>query len=367
MERFLAPFVGPVGTAAAAFPFVALLTLVPFALLHYRKHGRVHPWRALVIYSFFFYVLTAAFLVSLPLPDRPVPAEVPAWLDRHAGVKAPRLDPTGFLTDVLQAAPGTERTRALLQAVFNGFLLFPFGVYLVYAFRRKVLGALVGGFLLSLLFEVSQLTGLFGIYPGPYRLFDTGDLILNTAGSLAGGLTAAVLMRFRLLPDLDALPGPKTPWIGAFRRGLALGIDGAAALVTGLGAVLAAEALGLGQPWGALVFAGAGTFWMVLVPALAGGKGPGKALTLCAVRRADGRKAGGLRIAVRQSVLWGPPLVLAALSGGDGAPGGTGFLVLVFLVWGLLWTVNGFQAVFDKEHAGWVDKKLGTRVRNVWK
>jgi glycopeptide antibiotics resistance protein len=41
-------------------------------------------------------------------------------------------------------------------------------------------------FLLSLFYETSQLTALFGIYPGPYRFADVEDLICNTLGGAAG-------------------------------------------------------------------------------------------------------------------------------------------------------------------------------------
>ena len=43
------------------------------------------------------------------------------------------------------------------------------------------------GFLISLIFEFTQLTGLFGIYPNPYRIFDVDDLIQNTFGFFLGG------------------------------------------------------------------------------------------------------------------------------------------------------------------------------------
>ena len=41
-------------------------------------------------------------------------------------------------------------------------------------------------FLLSLFYETSQITALFVIYPGPYRLADVEDLICNTMGGAAG-------------------------------------------------------------------------------------------------------------------------------------------------------------------------------------
>ena len=41
-------------------------------------------------------------------------------------------------------------------------------------------------FLLSLFFELTQLTGLYFIYPRPYRLFDVDDLMINMLGGILG-------------------------------------------------------------------------------------------------------------------------------------------------------------------------------------
>ena len=41
-------------------------------------------------------------------------------------------------------------------------------------------------FLLSLFFELTQLTGLYFIYPRPYRLFDVDNLMINTLGEILG-------------------------------------------------------------------------------------------------------------------------------------------------------------------------------------
>lgn len=41
-------------------------------------------------------------------------------------------------------------------------------------------------FLLSLFFELTQLTGLYFIYSRPYRLFDVDDLMINMLGGILG-------------------------------------------------------------------------------------------------------------------------------------------------------------------------------------
>lgn len=59
------------------------------------------------------------------------------------------------------------------------------------------------GFALSLFFEITQLTGIYGIYNCAYRIFDVDDLILNSTGSLFGFLVAPVILA--LFPSRKSL------------------------------------------------------------------------------------------------------------------------------------------------------------------
>ena len=108
------------------------------------------------------------------------------------------------------------------------------------SFRRTVLYS----FLLSLFFETSQLTALFGIYPGPYRLADVEDLICNTMGGAVGYQIAYVFVA--ILPkreQIDAesiaqgryISGPRRIWSAFFDYVcsylLFLFIDGAVTLL----------------------------------------------------------------------------------------------------------------------------------------
>ena len=58
-------------------------------------------------------------------------------------------------------------------------MTMPFGVYLRYYFCYHWRKTLQLSFLLSLFFELTQLSGLYFVYPGSYRLFDVDDLIVN--------------------------------------------------------------------------------------------------------------------------------------------------------------------------------------------
>lgn len=50
------------------------------------------------------------------------------------------------------------------------------------------------GLLVTLFFEITQVTGIYGIYNCPYRIFDVDDLLLNSGGSLIGFLIAPMFL-----------------------------------------------------------------------------------------------------------------------------------------------------------------------------
>lgn len=90
------------------------------------------------------------------------------------------------------------RSMSFYQVVFNVFLLIPLGVYIRYYLsdRSKWYCALIIGFFVSFFFEITQRTGLFGIFACPYRLFDVDDLMLNTLGSTLGYFLAPMILFF---------------------------------------------------------------------------------------------------------------------------------------------------------------------------
>lgn len=117
------------------------------------------------------------------------------------------------MTDIVRETgvkPGRPSTyphlfgdRAVLQVAFNVLLTIPFGLFLRYYFRTHWIRCLLLSFGLSLSFETTQVTGIFGIFDYPYRLFDVDDLITNTAGGMLG-YVAAEWFASRL-PRIDRL------------------------------------------------------------------------------------------------------------------------------------------------------------------
>lgn len=171
-----------------AFPLVALLLAMPYALYQYRRFGAISIWKTFVVFTFILYCLCAVSLIVFPLPSD------------HAAVvesaRTPQLHPFQVIEQIRETTDfsfgdrstwgPTLRSPVVYEAVFNVMLTMPLGAYLCYLFRCRWWMALLVGMATTLLFETSQLTGLFGLYAHPYRLFDVDDLILNTTGTMLG-------------------------------------------------------------------------------------------------------------------------------------------------------------------------------------
>ena len=190
-------------TGCLVFPFIAAVFTLPYAVYQYNRHGSVSKYRTLIIYSYILYMLIGFFLVSLPLPDRAstvgntwrghlnlIPFKQ-IWLYWHN-------KPFGIATLKAYLV-----SMSLWQLLFNILLTVPFGVYMRYYFKLSLKRTILYSFLLSLFYETSQITALFGIYPGPYRLADVEDLICNTMGGAAGYYAASVFAA--VLPSRDEI------------------------------------------------------------------------------------------------------------------------------------------------------------------
>lgn len=181
-------FIGPIQEAVFWFPMVAALMTVPYIFHEYRKYGAILFLRTVVVYSFVLYLMCAYFLIILPLPD---PDQVARYTSPYY-----QLIPFNDVADIFRTArvdwhdPLTYYkliwNEAFFQWAFNILLTVPFGIYLRYFFNRNLRQSLALTFLLSLFFELTQLTGLYGIYPRPYRLADVCDLMSNTFGGFLG-------------------------------------------------------------------------------------------------------------------------------------------------------------------------------------
>ena len=218
----------PIQVAIIVFPVIAFILTLPFLVYEYRKFGSIHIIKSVVFFSFILYIITAYFMVILPLP------KIEDVL-KYTG-NTMQLHPFRFIHDItvttnfkindLNSLLRFLNKSTVYTVIFNFLLALPFGVYLRYLFDRKWYQSIILSFLLSLFFELTQLTGLYGIYPRPYRLFDVDDLIINTLGGFFGFLITPLLTVFlptkKELNERSLIKGQK---VSLIRRSVSLLID----------------------------------------------------------------------------------------------------------------------------------------------
>lgn len=177
-----------ISVAVFVFPVLALLITLPYMLSQYHRYGAILAVRVGIVYSFVFYLLAAFFLTLLPLPDpNTLTHNAPVYLNLFHEVTEWK-EQTGIVLGDSSTYAVALKNSILWEMIFNVLLLFPFGVYLRYYYRRNFLEVLIFSFLLSLFFEVTQLTGIYHLYPYSYRTFDVDDLFFNTLGGVLGFL-----------------------------------------------------------------------------------------------------------------------------------------------------------------------------------
>ncbi|WP_155287009.1 VanZ family protein [Lacticaseibacillus zhaodongensis] len=224
----MSAYVFPIKMAIITFPFLALLIALPFLIVQYRRYGSFTFVRALVLYSFVFYMLTAYFMIILPLPSVAAVAKLTTARYQLIPFTAVRefFNTSGFALASPGTWPGALRSASFLQPAFNMLLTLPFGFYLRYYFRRSWKQVLLMSFGLSLFFELTQLSGLYFIYPRPYRLFDVDDLIVNTLGGMLGYyLTPLIRRAFPSRERMDAQSYERGKKVGWLRRFVAFLVD----------------------------------------------------------------------------------------------------------------------------------------------
>ena len=221
-------YINSIKIAMLVFPVLAFFITLPYMIINYRKYGSINKLRTLILYSFVLYLLTMYFLVILPLPD---PNTVHTTYTQMLN-----LVPFTFIFDFLKESP-FEITRpatwimsikdpTFYVPAFNVLMLIPFGVYLRYYFKCSFKKTLLLTALLSLFFELTQLSGLYFLYPEPYRLADIDDIIQNTTGGCIGYALGALAMW--LLPSRDEIDKEALKagsQVSQIRIGLSLLID----------------------------------------------------------------------------------------------------------------------------------------------
>lgn len=221
-------YINSIKIAMLVFPILAFFITLPYMIINYRKYGSINKLRTLILYSFVLYLLTMYFLVILPLPD---PDTVHTTYTQMLN-----LVPLSFVFDFLKESPFeiskpatwvlSIKDPTFYVPAFNVLMLIPFGMYLRYYFKCSFKKTLLLTALLSLFFELTQLSGLYFLYPGPYRLADIDDIIQNTTGGCIGYALGALAVW--LLPSRDKIDEESFEagsQVSQIRVGLSLLID----------------------------------------------------------------------------------------------------------------------------------------------
>lgn len=206
------------GVAVGLGALVGILLFVPFVALSYRRRGGLTIGRFVLWAAALVYFLAIWTYTLLPLPATGDYA--------CAGVN---LDLLAFVGDLRAARRVTD--PAVLQLALNVLLFVPLGFFLRVLGGRGIVVALLAGAGISLVIETTQLTGVWGLFPCAYRVFDVDDLLMNTTGALIGSLLSLLIPR-RLwgsrIAEASRLPRPVT----RSRRLLAMLCDGIGVWIT---------------------------------------------------------------------------------------------------------------------------------------
>ena len=296
-------------------PLIAMIPLVPYYWKK-RRRGVANPFRLLTFYSFILYALICWYFVVLPLPSEEWLAAIqPAKANMLPGSYFRELtEETGF--DLMQSSTYTEAIISgfALQYWFNILMLLPLGMYLRYIFRLDIRRTAVFSFLTTLLFEVTQLTAVFGLFSKPYRSFDVDDLILNFAGAMLGyALMGKCMPLAQKIESLTEQAYRKGSGLSFIRRTAALFID--ANIVYGFSKLLDMTGVcaRLGVSLSPTVFVAEMFLYTALFSIFFGGCTPGKRLLHFSVRHISGRYASALSLLARYALLYSLPLLFCLL------------------------------------------------------
>ena len=161
---------------------VAFLAFVPFVAVSYRRRGglsfgRTVLWAGAAVYFWAIWTYTL-----VPVPD-----------GGDYCCAGTNLRPFQFVDEIRDAVAVSGRyltDPVVLQVALNVLLFVPLGFFLRVLGGRGILIAGLVGLAISGVIETTQLTGVWGIFPCAYRVFDVDDLIANASGALLGSLLA---------------------------------------------------------------------------------------------------------------------------------------------------------------------------------
>ena len=211
VKHFLGNYSENFAAALVLWPVLSFMLTLPILAYLYHRDGRLRFGTFVGAYLTVLYVCGLGCFTLYPLPQGD------AGLGITYGV-APNFNPMNFMNDIAK-----DGLKAVFQLAFNVVFFMPLGFIAGRLLRLRFLPSVLLGLAASLLIEVSQLTGLFGIYPYAYRCCDVDDVITNTLGAALGWVCAWLLGR--VVPPGQLADAEPTEHPGFVRRCVALWID----------------------------------------------------------------------------------------------------------------------------------------------
>ena len=296
----LAGYIGPISTAMWVFPFVALLFTVPYVLSSYHRYGAVLFFRALVVYSFIFYLMCVYFLAILPLPSiEEVARETKPWaqLKPFAGLQS-ALAEAGFRANDPQTWLRVLGTDSFFYLAANVAMLFPLGIYCATISGRAFSGRCAGAFWSAFPSNFCSLPGCCSSIRAPIA-----SLTWTTSSPTRWArrwATSSAPLPMKILPSqerLDHVAYRKGERVSIFRAAVAAGVDWA---LCALVAVPVSAALGVRSGRRILfIYIASVLVYFIFIQYLTGGRTLGKALCRVRLVREDGGRPKFWQVAVR--------------------------------------------------------------------
>ena len=284
-------YVNALMIAARFFPLVAFVVTLPYIIVQYHRYGSILVLRMVFLYSFVLYIMCATLLTMLPTPATASDAVAQQQAPQYIPLSSIRgwLAATHF--DLLSPSTwkGTFYNRLAFYILANVVMTVPLGMYLRYYFEFSFGKTVVITLGYSLILELIQLSGLFGLYPVAYRMFDVDDLLTNTLGGVIGyGLIKPFLKHLPSQQQLNSIALRKGQRVSFLRRMTAAAIDwlvvaGAAGTVAYFHLPFRRYLLSLSWKWrlvtAGMIYIGAVLFYFVVGEWVCGGRTLGKGIT----------------------------------------------------------------------------------------
>ncbi len=296
-------YINVILTALFAFPILAFFITLPYIIYNYNKFGSILFVRTLLVYLFTLYLLSAYFLIIMPLP----PISYVAKLTTKV-----QLVPFDLISNIIRTVHfnykdistyvNIFRNPYVYQTIYNFLLTVPFGIFLRYYFKCKFKVTFLFTFLLSLFFEITQLTGLYFIYPNAYRLFDVDDLIVNTLGGMFGYLiTPLITFMLPTKEELDLKSYKKGTKVSSTKRIITFLIDIVFIILFVGFEIVLDRVLNLSNYYLLYIFISIFIFYNI-IPFITNGKTVGYKITNIVVAKLDSTRTKRYQILIRNIV-----------------------------------------------------------------